>query len=613
MEHRNDPDAQRRQRRRGIHDVALACGATAAIAVCAYAEWPTVIEVVRKPILLLAYPAHPLTTLPCLALAVLLVIWLRTGGYPQPKPRSIRVPGRLGKVLVCVAVFAAGVIACSVVGLPFRGLPPAYHDEFSYLFQAHTFLAGRLYFEPHPLAAFFDQMHVLNDDGVFASRYFPGVGLFYAPFVALGVPLLGNYLAVGLIGVFLCLLGWRLGLGWSAVVAAVVCVVVPPLPVFANLLLSHIPTTLGLVVCLWAYVASLERFGGRLAFVSGVGLALALLCRPLTAFGFSVPLALHGVWRLSRGRSAVAWRWALAGLIPVVAGLAALGWYNEQLTGSPLRSPYGKYLDIYTPRHRYGFYNVSRGAAYDNPKVLRNYDSWARELTPLRAVQLAILRAATVGRWTVGVTAAAFLATAGVFFAVAAPRWWLIVLPALGVHLAYFPYAFEGIFGLSYVFESVPLAVLWFVATVAWLAGRFRADGRGLVAVGLFLFLVANWIRFGVEGERYVVLGGPVDELRAARSQILFAKRYYADFDRLLARAVQPPALVFIKPDPTDRHRDLVYNIPPLNGPVLRARDRGPHENARLMEYYPDREVWLYDARSGRLYKLRDRLPRGAS
>ena len=54
----------------------------------------------------------------------------------------------------------------------FGELPPAYHDEFSYLFQTETYLAGRLSFPSHPTAArLFDQMHVVNE-GHFASYIF---------------------------------------------------------------------------------------------------------------------------------------------------------------------------------------------------------------------------------------------------------------------------------------------------------------------------------------------------------------------------------------------------------------------------------------------------------
>ena len=67
-------------------------------------------------------------------------------------------------------------------------MPPAYHDEFSYLLQAKTFLAGRLSYPSSPqLPELFDQMHVVNE-GRFASRYSPGVCAWIAPFLGLGHP-----------------------------------------------------------------------------------------------------------------------------------------------------------------------------------------------------------------------------------------------------------------------------------------------------------------------------------------------------------------------------------------------------------------------------------------
>ena len=67
-------------------------------------------------------------------------------------------------------------------------MPPAYHDEYSYLFQARTLLAGRFSFPGSTVQPeLFDQMHVLNE-GRMASRYYPGTGIWLAPFVALGHP-----------------------------------------------------------------------------------------------------------------------------------------------------------------------------------------------------------------------------------------------------------------------------------------------------------------------------------------------------------------------------------------------------------------------------------------
>ncbi len=590
--------------------VALVAGLIAAAALVAYAESGTLALLVRRPVLLFAYPAHPDTTVPALALLLLPLLLLlrhRRGSRQEADlapPTAARPPARWPAVVVATVAFASAWIT----GIPLRELPPAYHDEFSYLFQARTFLAGRLFWPQHPLPEFFDQMHVLNDDGVFASRYFPGVGLFLAPFVAAGVPYMGNLLAAAATAGLVYLIAAQLGLRRGAILAGLSVALLPPLPVFANLLLSHMPTVLGLTLCLWGFLGSTHTLSRRHAVVSGLGLALALLCRPLTAFGFALPLAASGLVRCVRERSRGALGWAIAGLTPVFAGLALLAGYNHALTGSPFRSPYGKYLDIYTPRHRYGFYNVTQGAAFDNPKVLRDYDRWAQELTPSRAVRLAAIRAATVGKWTFGVVAAAFLFAASLVLATGTPPARLVLLCGLGVHAAYFPYAFEGIFGLSYVFESVVPFVLVACHALATLWTGLTDRLRRPIRYWLPLFLAANFVRFGGQGEPYLTWAGPVEQMRAARSQILFAKRYYAVLDNLIAQHVNPPALVFVRRDPTQRHLDPMYNLPPLSGPILRARDRGPEANQRLSRLYPDRSIWLLDARNGRLIKLRDAL-----
>src|SRR5690606_32850750 len=92
-------------------------------------------------------------------------------------------------------VAAAGWGMAWYVAQQFGDLPPAYHDEFSYLFQAETFLAGRVSYPSHPtMPELFDQMHVLNE-GRFASRYFPGTAIWMVPFVALCNPWWGHQAA----------------------------------------------------------------------------------------------------------------------------------------------------------------------------------------------------------------------------------------------------------------------------------------------------------------------------------------------------------------------------------------------------------------------------------
>ncbi len=125
---------------------------------------------------LLLEPTKDAAPLLPLLLAAPLVWWSGRARLSR-LPVSSTVESRpLVDVLLMVALAVLGFLASRWYALPFDGLPPAIHDEYSYLFQARTFLEGRTWlpgFPQHP--ELFDQMHVLNE-GRFASRYFPATG-----------------------------------------------------------------------------------------------------------------------------------------------------------------------------------------------------------------------------------------------------------------------------------------------------------------------------------------------------------------------------------------------------------------------------------------------------
>jgi hypothetical protein len=101
--------------------------------------------------------------------------------------RNTREPAfDLGAWLAAILIGITGFAVSYKLNTRVATLPPAYHDEYSYLFQAETYAAGRLWFpsfEPRP--ELFDQMHVLNK-GRFARRYFPGNGMWIVPFLIAG-------------------------------------------------------------------------------------------------------------------------------------------------------------------------------------------------------------------------------------------------------------------------------------------------------------------------------------------------------------------------------------------------------------------------------------------
>jgi hypothetical protein len=557
------------------------------------------------------------------------VWWL--GRRTRPQERDASVPRPRSSVLACIVasifMFGLSVGMTAAVGTVFLGMPPAYHDEYSYIFQAKTFLAGRLYFPQHPLPDFFDQMHVLNDNGVFASRYFPGVGLWLAPWLAAGHPYWGQYLAGGLVVVLVFWIGRELGIvadlardeSTSAaersvglaigVVAAVFCALSPAMLLFGNLLLSHHPTMLGLALFVLCYFRALRSESLFWPIVGGIALSFAMLCRPLTAFGFALPFGGHLMYLVLGGRLARSRARLTAALLPLVVGVALLAGYNAVLTGNPLRSPYGLYTRIYSPNHSYGFHNVTRGEKLTGPKVLENYNRWAEELTAPRAFELLGRRIAASSLWSIGpITLAWFAGVSLLLFARFPVQWRLLAAAVVGLHAVYFPFGFDGIFGLSYVFESVPILCALAAGVCVWLWRIWWTRGRVGRTVWIVLFIVAGYAM-----PVYRMFDpGPDGSL----AQIRFARGFYANWDAGIGNvAVESPALIFIKPDPTVLHLDLVANSPDLQDSILRVRDLGMDRNVELARYFPDRHVWFYDATTQRMHyrglgrDLRENLP----
>ena len=188
--------------------------------------------------------------------------WIRFKGWLGESPRNSPARSRLAVIVAMSFVAFIAAVSCLRVastpvtadGVSFGSLPPAYHDEYSYLFQAQTFEAGQLSFPSHPTAArLFDQMHVLNE-GYFASRYFPGTGSWIAPFLMLGNPYVGHWLATVIVCVFVFLIGRELSCNGVGLLAGLLAALSPGLVLFGNTLLAHQPTLVGLGLFLYSFL-----------------------------------------------------------------------------------------------------------------------------------------------------------------------------------------------------------------------------------------------------------------------------------------------------------------------------------------------------------------------
>jgi len=546
--------------------------------------------------------------LPWLALAPL--FWSLRGRRRIVPVREAQSGGgtRLLAIGLALSLGVLGFLMSGWVGSVFGPLPPAYHDEFSYLFQAKTFLAGRWSFPSfEPMPGLFDQVHVLNE-GRFASRYFPGTGAWLAPWVELGNPWLGYWVAAGIVAALVFAIGREIGGSGVGLSAGALAALSPGLVLFSNLLLAHHPTLVGLLTFIWAFLRLRKTGAIRWAILSGTGLAFAMLCRPMTALGICLPFAgMTAMWLIRGGGPLREWAAAEAppdplprrigisvGLVaPIVCGMAIIGVQNRAITGNVLQTPYGLYTKIYTPRHVYGFNNVIRGEEHIGPKTFEKYDRWAENLTPGLAARNVWRRIVSSLRWTMGIVPLALAVSALAFSNGRNVPCRLVVGAIVSLHLVHVPYWFEGIMGWHYVFESAPLWLLLFAEGTRRLVVSWQADGRPAMK-----FWWGGLVATTIAANLFTVSPLWIGRLPKGIVEVAFSRNRYAEFRAEISKhTAGEPAVVFVEHDPADRHIDYVSNSPQLNDRVLIARcPQNETDLAQARALFPDRRAFLYRA-----------------
>ena len=498
----------------------------------------------------------------------------------------------------------------------FAQLPPAYHDEFSYLLQARTFLAGRLSWPPMTVRPdLFHQIHVLNEPTT-ASRYFPLTGAWLAPFVAFDVPWLGQWIAGALSCVFFfrCLL--RLLPLRSAIAGGLLIAFSPGLAIFSNLLLAHHATMLALSIFLWAFLRLMTSNRTMDAFIAGVFLTFAMLGRPMTAAGFALPF---GVWfvlglrrrRRHKGVSVDSGLSPASGHVlamggPIVMGFVVLGIMNQSLTGHWNRSAYQYYTDTWTPSHRFGFNNAEIGQQMAGPRTLKAYDRWATNLTPRKAAENLLYRTVASSQWSLGITALLFAVICALPSCCrcsgGGAQTGLVGLSIVSLHVVHIPYWYDGILHWHYVFETAPLLLM--IAAVGFRnaaevmhAIRVKKAMRVWLLVFVGSCLLPNWVTAdSFWGSSRVSL---------AVSEQAFSRVRFELFNRLVnSSAVQHPCLILVDERHSDPQLSYIINPPDLSGDVLTCRHPGSTaEIIQLSKAFPDRMLYVFDPETFQLTK----------
>jgi hypothetical protein len=518
------------------------------------------------------------------------------GGFCAAAMLVRRFSPRLARRQGALFLFAFGLAFSTAAGAGWEGwmtigLPPNYHDEYAYLFQAWTYLDGRFAYPADELSPAFDQVHVLND-AVFASRYFPGTALWLTPFLAFGHPIVAMWTAHGVATGFLALTAARFS-RLAGLLTALLVGTAPGMIVFSDALLSTMPTMMALAAFLWAWFGACERPSKRVAAVAGVAIGFAFLCRPLTASGIGFPFAIYSLLRVWRPRSTGERRSIVSMMIGFLAVAAVLPLWGWATIGAVRETPYDVYTRTRTPSHVYGFYNVERGRSRKSEVVFHPYDSWATNLLPEHAWPTVneridnALREGAGGRLFAGLLLVLSLAS----LRGRDDRIALLWLGILGLVLAYAAYWFVGVYGFGYLAEALPFALMIAASTAAWLDERRSRDGLvPFPPIWSILILLRVLSNVGDVIPRNFDPGADAQFARREKKQVV-------DRENAALRAEGRPLLVLIAADPkTAVHSTLVNNHPRLDGPIVRAWER-PELLDALLARYSDRAVYRLEYR----------------
>lgn len=509
---------------------------------------------------------------------------------------------RVGRQPACVwyAIFApavAGFALAALVGLGIQIHEPRFHDEFSHLLAAETFLRCRLTNPTPPQWEHFETFHVLSTP-TRMSKYPPGQGLLLATGMLLGGhPIVGSWIGVGLMGAAITwmLMAW-FPARWASLAGllAVVRYGVVGMPEVADWGQSYWGGQLAaaggaLVLGAIPRVVRAPTAGAGWAF--GTGLALLVLTRPyegLLMTGAAVlafSLGPRGDGRLGHIQSLR--RPLLRTVIVLALTASALGYYNKRVTGSIVLPPYLAYERAYGYTPLFVFQSPRPAPEYRHEVMQDFYRRWAAR--PYEAMRHwstlwaeLRLRLRNLWRWYLGLTwtlpaAVGLLLTRG-----DARR--LSLGASIGVGGA----NLVSTYSLPHYLAPATGALMILVAGAvfrAWSADGWKRRAGRVATVALVLATVGD------------LLHRLPDHARDPRVW----ERRRAAIEHTLA-ATASPDLILVRYRPGHSyHEEWVYNHADLReSPVIWARSMGPVADRELTEAFSNRKTWLLEVGGSR-------------
>jgi hypothetical protein len=527
-----------------------------------------------------------------LVAAALLMVGALFGRFVIRLLDRIRQPSTRARMIA-----AFGIVVLATAYLIFTGwyqgrnFQPKWQDEQSYVIQFRMLAQGRLWYPRHELADFFDSFQVIVDP-VYASMYFPGAGLWYAPVQFVGLPFwFMSALACGVATALLYLIVTEAIDGVAGALAVVMLLALFLLRKISLLIGGHPPMLIVELALIFCYLGWRDRPSLTWSIAIGALAGWGAIIRPLDALVVAVPVGLMMMLDLM-GRALRQWLVTGACLIGAALPFLALQIvFNVGVTGKWYRTPFDHYADRDYPGTTLGFheFDPSRRPASQLPQKQKYYDDFAVPAIKRHQPDKVI------GNWLGADLARALadgmphrlmfiLLPVGLLGLTDRRRWLLwLLLPAYVVAFSFYTWNLP-----HYAIIVAPAVILW-VLLGAHVLESASPRLRPALATFLVLTILVLSLRETAEFNR-LTLDEPFDPPGLARVR------------EAIDNLPRKPAVVLFRYDPKiPGDEEPVYNMEtawPDDAAVIRAHDLGAR-NVEIFRYYaarqPERAFYLYD------------------
>lgn len=491
---------------------------------------------------------------------------------------SIRFAKKRRLAAATMGVFAlAGALLTSLqIGIP----APAISDEFSYLLGAQTIAEGRLYGSPHPMPEYFETFHVLQRP-VHASKYPPGQAVALAAGTLLfGQPIVGVWLLAGLAAAATTwmLQAW-LPARWALLGGFLAAVHLGFFSSWSQSYWGGLLAALGGALFLGGFRRTVATPNVTSGAIMGAGAAILLGVRPfegglLVLFTGLASLAAFPCLVLRRRLLA---KPILVAAAPILLVACTIACYNWQVMGDPLEMPYAAYENQTDFAPVFLFLPLPPGQADIVPEFAA-HRAWTREEYVRK-------------RSAAGFTASKIRELSYSWAALGGPA----LLIAFG----------SGLFSPGGRWHAAAALILVAI-TVALTAETFTDSRKFAPATSLVFLLAAQGLRRHCQSETkfrhalfravLIAVAGRIaigfnDPFLVPRNEAIRLRP--AIEESLLESSGHDLVVVRYAPDHIF-YQEWVYNEPEIDqAEVVWARDLGPSETCRLIQYYERRNVWL--------------------